>query len=110
MVLFTLKSCRLCCILMMPFELPQPGLCLCFYGKLTLKGFNRDTKELSHNETSHKKNLLEVMYEKLIQPFIHFYTSSLPLPSLPQCLLWVRLSAFCSQRVPGFCGRIAVGF
>lgn len=87
MVLFTLKSCRLCCILMMPFELLQPGLCLCFYGKLILKGFNQDTKQLSHNETSHKKNLFEVMFEKLIQAFIHFLLCLFLCPPSP--------SAFC---------------
>lgn len=45
----------------------------------TLKGFSWDTRGLSHNETSHKKNL----FEKLIQPFIHYFTLSLPLPFLP---------------------------
>lgn len=72
MVLFTLKSCRLCCILMMPFELPLPGLCLCFYGKLILNGSNWDIKELSHNEICHKKNSFKVMFGKLSQPFINY--------------------------------------
>lgn len=46
-----------------------------------------------------RRNLFKVTFEKLIEAFINFFTSSLPLPSLSQCVLWVRLSAFLSRRV-----------
>lgn len=72
---------------MMPFELPQPGLCLCFYGKLVLNGFNRDIKELSHNEIRHKKNSFKVMFGNLASHLLIIYLFSLLALPPPVCFV-----------------------
>lgn len=46
-----------------------------------------------------RRNLFKITFEKLMEAFINFFTLFLPSPSLSQCVLRVRLSAFLSWRV-----------